>query len=137
MFSNARQPKSVAEINGKRVGKALDFISNKWMKQVGGKAVIKRAGKDALGGGFSLLKLNKSGGELWLDELRADRFYVDKSGDEIRRCVSVISFFDRMTQKSDPDRYVLVEDRHYEQVSMFDEIPVVEYKIYRTSVPIQ
>lgn len=137
MFSNARQPKSVAEINGKRVGKALDFISNNWMKQVGGKAVIKRAGKDALGGGFSLLKLNKSGGELWLDELRADRFYVDKSGDEIRRCISVISFFDRMTQKSDPERYVLVEDRHYEQVSMFDEIPVVEYKIYRTSVPIQ
>lgn len=137
MFSNARKPKSVAEIDGKRVGQALDFISNKWMKKVGGKAVIKRAGKDALGGGFSLLKLNKSGGELWIDELRADRFYLDKAGDEIRRCVSVISFFDRMTQKGDPDRYVLVEDRHFEPVSMFDEIPVVEYKIYRTSVPIQ
>lgn len=138
MFSNARKPKLIAEINGKMVGKALDFISNKWMKQINGKAVIKRAGKDALGGGFSILKLNRTGGELWLDELRADRFYIDKAGDKIRRCVSVLSFYDAMSPKKEGDRYVLVEDRHFEQVSMFgDEIPVVEYKMYRTSVQIQ
>lgn len=138
MFANARKPTLIeTTAEGKKVGKALDFISNKWIKDVDGKAVLKRCGKDALGGGFSLLKLNMKDGELWLDELRADRFYLDKVGNEIRKCVSIISFFEGMTDKND-DRYVLIEERRFESVGMFgEEIPVVEYKMYKTSVQIQ
>lgn len=137
MFANANKPSLVVEKDGKTIGKALDFISNEWIKKVNGKTILKRCGKDALGGGFSLLKLNKRNGELWLDELRADRFYVDKTGDEIRRCVCVLSFYEGIAEKNE-DRYVLIEERRFESVGIFGkEFPVVEYKMYKTSVPIQ
>ena len=137
MFSNARKPTLYADIDGKHVGKALDFISNKWMGKVGGKTVIRRAIKDALAAGFSLLKLNKSDGQLWVDAIRADRFYIERSGTEIRRAVCHLSLFEDTTRKENNDRFVLVEDRHYEEIGIAREIPVVEYKIYRTSAPIQ
>lgn len=140
MFSNARKPLLV-EITeeGKRVAKALDFIGNKWINDVDGKNVLKRCGKDALGGGFALLKLNQRNGELWLDELRADRFYIDKAGDKIRRCVCVLSFYDAMTKSnSTGDRYVLVEERRFQEVGILgEEFPVVEYKMCKTGVQIQ
>ena len=137
MFANARKPRFLKESEGKKYGAALDFISNDWMKRVNGKTVIKKCGKDALGGGFSLLKLNKRNGELWLDELRADRFYIDKVGDAIRKCVCVLSFYENTTNSND-DRYVLVEERRFESVGILgEEFPVVEYKIYSTSTPIQ
>ena len=137
MFSNANKPLLVIEKDGKKVGKALDFISNDWMKRVNGKTVLKKCGKDALGGGFALLKLNKKNGELWLDELRADRFYLDKTGDEIRRAVCIISFYDAIAERNE-DHYVLIEERRFESIGILgEEIPVVEYKMYKTSVPIQ
>lgn len=138
MFANSRKPMLVEKTpDGKSIGKALDFISNDWIKRVNGKSVLKKCGKDALGGGFALLKLNKRDGELWLDELRADRFYVDKVGENIRKCVCVLSFYENMTNP-DADRYALVEERRFEQIGILgDEIPVVEYKMYKTSTPIQ
>lgn len=138
MFSNARKPILKEQTSeGKTVAKALDFISNKWIKDVDGKTIVKRCGKDALGGGFALLKLNKRNGELWLDELRADRFYVDKTASQIRKCVAVLSFYDSMAD-SDGDKYVLIEERRFEEIGIFgEEIPVIEYKMYKTSVPIQ
>lgn len=138
MFANARKPQLVETTpDGKRISKALDFISNDWIKRVRGKTVLKKCGKDALGGGFALLKLNKRDGELWLDELRADRFYIDKAGDKILKCVCLLAFYENTTSKNG-DRYVLVEERRYEEIGMFGEqIPVVEYKMYSTSVPIQ
>lgn len=137
MFSNANKPKIVEIKDGKAVGKALDFISNDWIKRVNGKTVLKKCGKDALGGGFALLKLNKKNGELWLDELRADRFYIDKSGDEIRRVVCILSFYEGIAERNE-DRYTLIEERRFEQVGILgEEIPVVEYKMYKSSVPIQ
>jgi hypothetical protein len=138
MFANARKPHLVETTpDGKRISKALDFISNDWIKRVRGKTVLKKCGKDALGGGFALLKLNKRDGELWLDELRADRFYIDKVGDKILKCVCLLSFYENTTSKNS-DRYVLVEERRYEEIGMFGkQIPVVEYKMYSTSVPIQ
>jgi hypothetical protein len=138
MFANARKPHLVETTpDGKRISKALDFISNDWIKRVRGKTVLKKCGKDALGGGFALLKLNKRDGELWLDELRADRFYIDKVGDKILKCVCLLSFYENNTSKNS-DRYVLVEERRYEEIGMFGkQIPVVEYKMYSTSVPIQ
>ena len=137
MFSNANKPKNVEIKDGKTVGKALDFISNDWIKRVNGKTVLKKCGKDALGGGFALLKLNKKNGELWLDELRADRFYIDKSGDEIRRVVCILSFYEGIAERNE-DRYTLIEERRFEQVGILgEEIPVVEYKMYKSSVPIQ
>lgn len=138
MFANSHKPRLVEEKDGKRIGKALNFISNKWMARVDGKTILKRCGKDALGGGFALLKLNKRDGELWLDELRADRFYVDKVGSDIRRCVSVLSFYDNIATKDNGQRYMLIEERRYETVGILGEtFPVVEYKMYSTSVPIQ
>lgn len=137
MFSNARKPLILKEKNGKKIGEALDFISNDWIKRVNGKTVLKKCGKDALAGGFSLLKLNKRNGELWLDELRADRFYVDKVGESIRKCVCILSFYENTTNRNE-DRYVLVEERRFETVGIFgEEFPVVEYKMYSTSTPIQ
>lgn len=141
MFANARKPRLVEEgADGKKVGVALDFISNTWMKKVNGKTIVKRCAKDALGGGFALLKLNKRDGELWLDELRADRFYIDKVGENIRKCVCVLSFYENTTNKNE-DRYVLIEERRYETVGIpginGEEVPVVEYKMYPTSTPVQ
>jgi hypothetical protein len=138
MFANSRKPKLVeVKEDGKTVGKALDFISNDWIKRVNGKTILKKCGKDALGGGFALLKLNKKNGELWLDELRADRFYIDKTATQIRKCVSVLSFYDNIAD-SDGEHYVLVEERRFEEIGIFgEEIPVIEYKMYRTSVPVQ
>ena len=138
MFANARKPKLVEEgENGKKIGVALDFISNTWVKKVNAKAIIKKCAKDALGGGFSLLKLNKRNGELWLDELRADRFYIDRVGTDIRKCLCVLSFYQNTTN-SNADHYVLIEERRYESIGILgEEIPVVEYKMYKTSTPIQ
>lgn len=137
MFANSRKASLVETRGGKNIGKALDFISNDWIKRVDGKTVIKRCGKHALAGGFSLLKLNKRRGELWIDELRADRFYIDKTGNDIRRCVCLLSFFENETRQNE-DRYTLIEERRYESVGIVgEEFPVVEYKMYKTSTPIQ
>lgn len=138
MFANARKPTLFEKNNeGKTVGKALDFISNCWIKRVNGKTVLKKVGKDALGGGFALLKLNKKGGELWLDELRADRFWLDRVGDDIRKCVSVLSFYQDTTNPN-AERFALVEERRFESVGIVgEEFPVVEYKMYKTSVAVQ
>lgn len=138
MFSNARKPLYRKDKgDGKSVGVALDFISNDWAKKTNLKAIYKRAIRDAFAGGFSLLKLNKHDGELWVDELRADRFYLDITGrGEIRKSVSILSFYETISNK-DNKRYCLIEERRYEPLGPFDEIPVVEYKIYDSTVPIQ
>lgn len=141
MFSNSRKPKiRVQKENGKDVGAALDFITNNWTKAVDFRTRIKRAIRYAFAGGFSLLKLNNTGGELWMDALRADRFFVDLDGrGELRKVVAVSSVYEKATpNKSDNrPRYVLCEERRYEKIGLFaQEIPVVEYKIYETSSPI-
>lgn len=140
MFSNARKPLVVTEKDGKKVGKALDFMSNEWSKEVNLKGMFKRAIRDAYAGGFSLLKLNRSPKGLWVDELRADRFWIDiTSQGEIRKVVSILSFYNEMTQKNDAKKYCLVEERRYESRGVFDEeeMPVIEYKMYDSSVQIQ
>ena len=48
MFNNARTPTVfTTDDKGKRVGKALDFISNKWDKECDFRGVIKKAIKNA------------------------------------------------------------------------------------------
>lgn len=141
MFSNSRKPKiRVQKEDGKSVGAALDFVTNNWTKAVDFRTRIKRAIRYAFAGGFSLLKLNKSGGDLWLDALRADRFFVDLDGrGELRKVVSISSVYEKasMSNSETRPRYVLCEERRYEKIGMFaQEIPVVEYKIYQTSSPI-
>lgn len=141
MFSNSRKPKiRVQKEDGKSVGAALDFVTNNWTKAVDFRTRIKRAIRYAFAGGFSLLKLNNSGGELWLDALRADRFFVDLDGrGELRKVVSISSVYEKasMSKSETRPRYVLCEERRYEKIGMFaQEIPVVEYKIYETTTPI-
>lgn len=141
MFSNSRKPKiRVKKEDGKDVGAALDFITNNWTKQTDFRTRIKRAIRYAFAGGFSLLKLNKTGGELWLDSLRADRFFVDLDGrGEIRKVVSISSVYERATPNKSGNtlRYVLCEERRYEKIGFLQqEIPVVEYKMYETTAPI-
>lgn len=140
MFANARKPTVTMVRNGKEIGAALDFIANHWSMTSGFRQKVKRAGKDAFGGGFSLLKLNKSNGELWVDALRADRFFITKdSRGKIEKCVCFLSLYDDMTPgNKQGERYYLVEERRYEQIGMFaHEIPVVEYKVFKSSVQIQ
>lgn len=140
MFANARKPiERVDKGDGKSIGKALDFISNDWNLAVDLKARIKLAIKYAFAGGFSILKINKHEGELWIDALRADRFYLAKtSRGEIFKCVSLLNFYEDTTQKNNSKRYALIEERRYEEIGMFGKkIPVVEYKMYETSTPIQ
>ncbi len=140
MFSNARKPIVVTEQDGKKVGKALDFVSNEWSKEVNLKGLYKRAIRDAYAGGFSLLKLNSAPNGLWVDELRADRFWLDiTSQGDIRRCISILSFYNDMTHGDNPKKYCLIEERRYETRGVFDEeeMPVVEYKMYDSSVQIQ
>lgn len=142
MFSNARKPTMYIEKgDGKRIGAALDFISNTWAPSVNFQGKAKRCMKDAFAGGFSLIKLNKSRNDLWIDVIRSDRFYVEKTGrGQLRKTVCVLSFYDRMTpnKNGNAKRYCLVEERRYEKLGLFQqEIPVVEYKMFDTSVQIQ
>ncbi len=139
MFTNARKPiVRITTTDNKTIGKALDFISNDWGKVIDLKAKIKLAIKYAFAGGSSLIKLNKHEGELWVDALRIDRFYVSKTAKgKIIECVSILNFFEDITKK-DGKRYVLVEERRFEDIGMFgDKIPIVEYKIYESTAPIQ
>lgn len=141
MFANAGKPtEKILGKDGKPIGKALNFISNVWTKETKFKEKIKRAIKDAFAGGFSLMKLNLHEGELWVDSLRADRFFISKTGKgKIRKCISMLSFYDDMTSDNKQGKkYCLVEERRFEKLGMFgDEIPVVEYKMYDSSAPIQ
>lgn len=139
MFANARKPSIITEKNGKQIGKALDFISNDWALETDFRSKVKCSFRDAFAGGFSLLKLNNDGGELWVDKLRADRFYFEKTGrGKLRKVVSLLSIYEDITQQEEGKRYGLVEERRYEKIGIFgDEIPVVEYKIYDTSVQVQ
>lgn len=140
LFANARKPQNYIERDGKKIGAAMDFISNQWALSVDFRGTVKKAIKNALAGGFSLIKINKANGELWLDTLRADRFFVSKTGrGDINKVVSLLSFYDNMTPKGDLiKRYCLIEERRYENIGFVPKrIPVVEYKIYDTSTPIQ
>lgn len=139
MFANARTPTITVEKKGKQIGKALDFISNDWSLDTDFRAKVKRAVRDAFAGGFSLLKINCDGGELWVDNLRADRFYIEKTGrGQLRKVVSLLSVYDSMSQSGNERHYGLVEERRFEKIGMFEEeVPVVEYKIYETSAQIQ
>lgn len=139
MFANARTPTITVKKKGKQIGKALDFISNDWALDTDFRSKVKRAVRDAFAGGFSLLKINCDGGELWVDNLRADRFYIEKTGrGQLRKVVSLLSVYDSMSQSGNERHYGLVEERRFEKIGMFgEEIPVVEYKIYETSAQIQ
>ena len=139
MFANARKPTITVNKKGKQIGKALDFISNDWALDTDFRSKVKRAVRDAFAGGFSLLKINCDGGELWVDNLRADRFYIEKTGrGQLRKVVSLLSVYDSMSQSGNERHYGLVEERRFEKIGMFgEEIPVVEYKIYETSAQIQ
>lgn len=141
MYKNARKPQAI-KLNkeGKPVGEALDFFSNDFESSCDFNNKIKQAIKFAYAGGFSILKLNVTNGELWADSLRADRFYLDitQSG-KIRRCTSLLSFYNDITpNNTQGKKYGLVEERYYAKIGLFEtEIPVVEYKIYDSSVQIQ
>lgn len=141
MFKNARKPLSIIDNGqGKLVGKALDFFSNDWALATDFGNTVKQAIKHSYSGGFSLFKLNVTDGELWADTLRADRFYLDiTQNGKIRRCVSVLSFYNNMTaDNKEGKKYGLVEERYYAKIGLFEtEVPVVEYKIYDSSVQIQ
>ena len=139
MFANARTPTITVNKKGKQIGKALDFISNDWALDTDFRSKVKRAVRDAFAGGFSLLKINCDAGELWVDNLRADRVYIEKTGrGQLRKVVSLLSVYDSMSQSGNERHYGLVEERRFEKIGMFgEEIPVVEYKIYETSAQIQ
>ena len=139
MFAHARTPTITVKKKGKQIGKALDFISNDWALDTDFRSKVKRAVRDAFAGGFSLLKINCDGGELWVDNLRADRFYIEKTGrGQLRKVVSLLSVYDSMSQSGNERHYGLIEERRFEKIGMFEEeVPVVEYKIYETSAQIQ
>lgn len=138
MFANARKPTLTATKNGKTIGKALDFISNVWALDTDFRSKVKCSFRDAFAGGFSLLKLNNDGGDLWVDKLRADRFYFEKTGrGTLRKVVSLLSVYESTSQSGNNKRWGLVEERRFERIGLADEIPVVEYKIYDTSVQVQ
>lgn len=140
LWKNSRKPKEYAtNADGRQIGKALDFISNKWADLADLQVKYRRAIKYAYAGGFSLLKLNCANGELWCDALRADKFFVDMTSDgKITRATCVLAFFNNMLPNNQGKKYGLVEERYYEKLGIFgDEIPVVRYNIYDSSVPIQ
>lgn len=140
LFANSRIPLVMKNVNGKEVGSALDFISNEWSKQCDLRTKLKQAMRFAFGGGFSCIKLNRAeNGDLWLDALRADRFYLDKTGrGDIRRFIGVLSFYDQTAPDGKPlRRFCLCEERTYERVSLTEEIPCVCYKIFASDSPIQ
>lgn len=138
MFANAKKPKLMKEIDGKMVSSALDFISNDWAKMSDFRTKLKQSIRFAFAGGFSVMKLNKTNSQIWVDVLRADRFFLDKNGKgEIRKFVGLLSFYEQIVSEDNNKRYALVEERRYKEVSITDEVPVVEYKIYECTTPIQ
>ena len=140
MFANSRRPTLTAVKDDKVIGSALNFISNDWSFDADFKQHVKRAVRYAFAGGVALLKLNNEGGKLWVDDLRADRFFYETTGrGDLRRVMAVLSFYtDTLPSGAEKQRFALIEDRHYEPIDLFgNEIPVVEYKMYRTTAPVQ
>lgn len=140
MFANSRRPTLTAIKDDKVIGSALNFISNDWSFSTDFKQHVKRAVRYAFAGGVALLKLNNEGGKLWIDDLRADRFFYETTGrGDLRRVMAVLSFYtDTLPSGAEKQRFALIEDRHYEPIDLFgNEIPVVEYKMYRTTAPVQ
>ncbi len=137
--------------------KCLDFISNTWSKNCDLISNLFTSAKYTYATGTSLLKLNQSGKDLWLEPLRNDYFYyeTDFKGNIVNVDCFVKAYVNTNSSNKDEEQinYFLVENRSYqtmkkgEIITYFDQkenkmvskkfecnqsnVPSVCYKVHR------
>lgn len=120
---------------------SLDFISE-LDTEIDIKGLMKDAIYKSCQLGNGLLKLNKDAkGNLWIDSIAGNRFFVDlDSKGEPRKVMTWVNIYTGGTPKKgqNPDSYGLVEIRYYDEdedgnIFVVEEKrkPMVIYKIYR------
>lgn len=136
MFKNAGKDKTNDKLN-----KALKFISSDWGVNSNFESVATKAINYAAQAGTSLLKLNKSNGQLWAEALRLDSFIpVIGNNDEVIEVKCFLHCFSDFGVTNEEgkayDSYYLVEYRHYTDYTGFDgktiqNAPVSEFVIHK------
>jgi hypothetical protein len=136
----------------KKAGKSndnstLNFISKEWQTKANFQNSIRNAIKYAVGLGTSLLKVNKSGPDLWLEALRLDNFYFESDfrGNLVEVTCMLKKYSATLVDKKE-NEYYLVERRFFKKVKTksvnqingkwqtFEAIerePYVEYLVHR------
>lgn len=124
-------------------GDNLEFI-NELDKEIDIKANVKDSILKSTQLGNSLLKLNSTGENLWVDALAGNRFFVslDSRGQVVRSKSYVNIYTNGVAKKGkEADSYGLVEERYYETDEEGNRLidaqgnytPKIVYKIYRLS----
>lgn len=140
LFKNVGKEKDAGNEN-----KTLKFIGE-WAKKSNFQQEAKKATKYAQGLGTSLLKLNKSGNDLWVEALRLDYFYFETTArNELKEVVCLLKgYTDTTRDPKVPINFYLVEKRYFEYVKQtrfarndqnemttYDEIVQVPYVVYQ------
>lgn len=106
---------------------AIDFISKDWALRSGFNEAVREAGKFALGLGTSLLKLNKSGKDLWVEALRLDNFNFESDfrGNLVDvQCLIKTYANIKATTGKDVENYYLVEHRYFKYVKVKEIVDI-------------
>jgi hypothetical protein len=140
------------QANIKETKSSIDFISNEWSPESGFHESVREAIKFSVGLGASLLKLNKSGKDLWIEALRLDSFFFES--DFRGRLVDVTCLIKNYANvksangHSDVDNYYLVEHRYFKFVKRkevkeingekqvfewIERVPKVAYQVKKNS----
>ena len=121
----------------------IDFIGDEasynfaveWAKKSKLYSALKKAHKYAIAGGTSLLKLNRSGKDLYASAHRIDTFFIDIDGSG--KIVSAKVFYDAITNTIQSgegrNHYGICEERYFNN----DGIPCVKTSVYRASDSLQ
>jgi len=128
---------------------SLEFM-NKWSKKSNFQVEAKKATKYAQGLGTSLLKLNKSATDLWVEAVRLDYFYFEvTSRGKIKEVTCLLKGYTDIGKDNDKQNhnYYLVEKRFFkpmiqttfkenglgqmEPVQKEIEVPYVVYQIHK------
>lgn len=117
-----------------------------WAKKSNFQVESKKACKFAQGLGTSLIKLNKSGKDLWVEAVRLDYFYfeVDPRGEFKEVTCLLKGYTDTSKDPKSPINFYLVEKRYFEyekqtrfkqnevgEMVSYDEVVLVPYVVYQ------
>ena len=122
------------------VNKALSFISSEWCEKANFNTEVKKAIIFSAAAGTSLLKINKSGKDLYVSALRFDSFYptVGFNGKLIDLYCFIRNFVSLKRDKDVCENYYVVEHRYFgEYKTVKGEIrkhcPLIAYEIRKNT----
>ena len=122
------------------VNQALSFMSSEWSEKSNFDTEVKKAIIFAAAAGTSLLKINKSGKDLYVNALRFDSFYptVGFNGKLIDVYCFIRNFVSLKRDKNLYENYYVLEHRYFGEYKKVDgtvikHAPLVSYEIRRNS----